>query len=80
MTDNANHQMARWAAAALAVAEAKKSAASDPGSCMNIGIVDGGTKSNVIAGRAFVHWSARLRPGESNDAFLEEIQACAATR
>lgn len=78
LTDNANHQAARWAAAALAVAESKKSAASDPGSCMNIGIVDGGSKSNVIAGSAFVHWSARLRPGESNDAFLEEIQACAA--
>ena len=43
---------------------------------MNIGIVDGGVKSNVIAGGAFVHWSARLRPGESNDAFLEEIKAC----
>ena len=78
LTDNANHQAARWAAAALAVAESKKSAAGDPGTCMNIGIVDGGSKSNVIAGSAFVHWSARLRPGESNDAFLEEIQACAA--
>jgi acetylornithine deacetylase len=68
--------MARWAAAALSVAESKKSSPDDPGTCMNIGIVDGGSKSNVIAGGAFVHWSARLRPGESNDAFLEEIRAC----
>ncbi|NNK31530.1 MAG: acetylornithine deacetylase [Xanthomonadales bacterium] len=77
LADNANHQMARWAAGALQVAEAKKSSPDDPGSCFNLGIVDGGSKSNVIAGGAFVHWSARLQPGESNTAFLEEIQACA---
>jgi acetylornithine deacetylase len=76
LKDNANHQAARWMAAALDVAESKKTAADDPGSCMNIGIVDGGSKSNVIAGGAFIHWSARLRPGESNDAFLEEIRVC----
>lgn len=77
LQDNANHQMVRWASAALEVAESKKSSVEDPGSCMNIGITDGGSKSNVIAGGAFVHWSARLRPGESNDAFLEEVKACA---
>ena len=76
LVENANHQMARWASAALEVAESKKTSPDDPGSCMNIGIVDGGTKSNVIAGSAFVHWSARLRPGESNDAFLDDVQAC----
>lgn len=78
LTDNANHQAARWAAAALDVAAGKKESPDDPGTCMNIGILDGGSKSNVIAGGAFVHWSARLRPGESNDDFLEEIKACAA--
>jgi acetylornithine deacetylase len=77
LQENANHQMARWAAAALAVAESKKTAPDDPGTCMNIGIVDGGSKSNVIAGGAFIHWSARLQPGESNDRFLAEIQKCA---
>lgn len=76
LNDNANHQASRWAAAALAVAESKKTSPGDPGSCLNIGILDGGSKSNVIAGSAFIHWSARLRPGESNDVFLEEIQAC----
>jgi len=79
LSDNANHQAARWAAAALGVAESRKTSGDDPGSCMNIGIVDGGSKSNVIAGSAFIHWSARLRPGESNDVFLEEIQACVAS-
>ena len=77
LQENANHQMARWAAGALQVARDRKDSEMDPGSCMNIGVVDGGTKSNVIAGSAFVHWSARLRPGESNDEFLHEIQSCA---
>lgn len=76
MRDNANHRMARWAAGALQLAQGKKKTEDDPGACMNIGIVDGGTKSNVIAGGAFVHWSARLRPGESNEEFLAEIQSC----
>ena len=77
LDENANHQMALWAAAAVQVARGKKRDEPDPGSCLNIGIVDGGTKSNVIAGGAFVHWSARLQPGQSNTDFLEEIKACA---
>jgi len=77
LADNANHQMARWAARALEVAEGRKRTADDPGACFNIGLVDGGTKSNVIAGEAFVHWSARLQPGQSNDDFLADIQSCA---
>jgi acetylornithine deacetylase len=77
LADNANHRMARWAARALDVASARKDTPADPGTCLNIGLVDGGTKSNVIAGEAFVHWSARLRPGESNDEFLADVRACA---
>lgn len=76
LQENANHQMARWAAGALQVATDRKNSETDPGSCMNLGLVDGGTKSNVIAGDAFVHWSARLQPGASNDEFLDEIRAC----
>lgn len=78
LTDNANHRMACWASATLDLAEALKDSPEDPGTCLNIGIVDGGSKSNVIAGSAFVHWSARLRPGSSNDAFLHQVKACAA--
>ena len=44
---------------------------------MNIGISGGGTKRKVIAGSAVVHWGARLKPGESNEEFMREIQACA---
>jgi acetylornithine deacetylase len=75
--DSATHNMAIWAAAALKVAELKKAGPADPGSCLNLGVVTGGVKSNVIAGEAFVHWSARLKPGESNEDFLHEIKACA---
>ncbi|MEJ8569275.1 acetylornithine deacetylase [Elongatibacter sediminis] len=77
LSDNANHQMALWAAAALELARGLKTSAEDPGSCMNIGIVEGGTKSNVIAGHAFVHWSARLAPGSSSSEFLRAAKACA---
>ncbi len=77
LRENANHQMACWAARALQLAESRRSSSTDPGTCLNIGLVEGGTKSNVIAGSAFVHWSARLKPGESNEAFLRDIQACA---
>jgi len=78
LEESANHQASRWAARALQLAADSKASPEDPGTCMNIGIIEGGTKSNVIAGGAFVHWSARLKPGASNEAFLSEIKACAA--
>jgi acetylornithine deacetylase len=74
---SAIHQMSRWASRALQLAESRKSSPEDPGTCLNIGLMQGGTKSNVIAGNAFAHWSARLRPGDSNQAFLQDVQACA---
>ena len=76
LTDSANHQMVAWAAGALAVAQSLKQSDQDPGSCFNIGIFDGGSKSNVIAGEAFVHWSARLRPGASTDEYLASMKSC----
>jgi len=73
LADNAIHRMARWCAGALALADA----ADREGRrcCFNIGTVDGGVKSNVIADRAGIFWSARLAPGESNDAFLDRLMA-----
>ena len=76
LDESAIHGMARWADAALGVARGMKTSADDPGSCFNIGRIEGGTKSNVIAGRGFVHWSARLGPGQSNRAFLAALEAC----
>lgn len=77
LQDSANHRMAGWAAAALDLAAGLKSSADDPASCFNIGLVEGGTKSNVIAGECFVHWSARLPPGASSSEFLQAVQRCA---
>lgn len=74
--DNAIHQMARWAAGALDLAEQKKPSPEEAGTCLNLGFALGGTANNVIAGEAQVSWSARLLPGSSNNAFLDEIKAC----
>lgn len=78
LQDNAIHQMARWASAALDLAEREKPSAEEAGTCLNLGFALGGTANNVIAGEAQVRWSARLLPGSSNNAFLEEVKACAA--
>jgi acetylornithine deacetylase len=72
LQENAIHRMTRWSVAALQVAQRYE----DDGlrSCFNIGTVDGGVKSNVIADKAALHWSARLLPGQSNERFLEQMQ------
>jgi acetylornithine deacetylase len=36
LRENANHQMARWAARAIQLAESRKSTSDDPGTCLNI--------------------------------------------
>lgn len=71
LADSAIHRMSRWVAAALAYCEAEK-AARRP-TCFNVGVVSGGTKSNVIAGESHLHYSARLGPGESNEALLAHL-------
>lgn len=75
LEDNAIHRLTRWAGAALA-SQAKPSDA-DQRSCFNLGTVDGGVKSNVIADQANVFWSARLAPGHSNEQFLEQVTGLA---
>ena len=68
--DNAIHRFAAW------VGKATSQAASMvPHPCFNVGRVEGGTKSNVIADNVFVRWSARLPPGSSNDDFLDSVRA-----
>lgn len=73
LQDNAIHAMARWSAAALALAG--EDARDGRRTCFNIGTVSGGVKSNVIADRADIFWSARLAPGTSNDDFLQTLLA-----
>jgi len=72
LQDSANHRMARWTAAALDHCE--REAQEGRPTCFNLGLVSGGTKSNVIAGDARIHYSARLGPGQSNDALFEALK------
>lgn len=76
LQDNAVHQLSRWAGAALELAAQSNPSATESETCLNIGHVQGGTANNVIAGEALVSWSARLQPGSSNLAFIDEIKAC----
>lgn len=69
LRDNAVHKLATWTATAIGEAARLESENRRP--CFNVGEVHGGIKSNVIADKANVHWSARLSPGDSNEDFLE---------
>jgi len=71
LSDNAIHRMVRWSAAA--VREAQSADNEGLRSCFNIGTVGGGVKSNLIADRANIHWSARLLPGQSNEKYLARM-------
>lgn len=71
LADSAIHRMARWIDAAVAYCQAEKAAGRPTG--FNVGVASGGTKSNVIAGEARLHYSARLAPGQSNEALLAHL-------
>ena len=75
LVDSANHRAARWTAAALEYC-ASQAEAGRP-TCFNLGLFNGGTKSNVIAGDARLHYSARLGPGESNEALFGALEGLA---
>ena len=72
LTDNAIHRFANWLAAALTYCSAEAEAGRE--TCFNVGTVDGGIKSNVIADHLDVHWSARLLPGQDNQQLLETLK------
>lgn len=73
LQDNALHKLSAWVAAA--VEQSLKMDQEGRRPCFNVGEVHGGVKSNVIAGQANLHWSARLSPGECNDDFLSLMAA-----
>ncbi len=75
LDDNANHRAARWLAAALDYCQAEAEAGRP--TCFNLGLFNGGTKSNVIAGDARVHYSARLGPGQSNEKLFDALKGLA---
>lgn len=69
LKDNALHKLSNWVAAAVEKAGHMDTEGRRP--CFNVGEVHGGIKSNVIADKANLHWSARLSPGDSNEEFLK---------
>jgi acetylornithine deacetylase len=73
LQDNALHKLSAWVAAAVSQAGQMEMDGRRP--CFNVGEVHGGIKSNVIAGQANLHWSARLSPGDSNEDFLNLMTA-----
>ena len=75
LDDNANHRLACWTAAALEYC--RHEAAAGRSTCFNLGLIVGGTKSNVIAGEASLHYSARLSPGQSNEVLFEALKGLA---
>lgn len=70
LRDNAIHDLARWSSAALKMSETAEQEGRR--TCFNIGTVEGGVKSNVIADHAHIFWSARLSPGDSNEDFIAQ--------
>ncbi|MEM9531534.1 MAG: acetylornithine deacetylase [Pseudomonadota bacterium] len=70
MADNALHDFASWAGTAVAAVKRDF-----PDSRFNLGRVEGGVKSNVIADQVSAAFSARLPPGSDSDAFLAAICA-----
>ncbi|NKI35255.1 acetylornithine deacetylase [Wenzhouxiangella sp. XN79A] len=75
LDDSAVHAAGRWMAAALAHCRTEADAGRP--TCFNIGTVDGGIKSNVIADRCDLHWSARLAPGGDNGALFAAVAGLA---
>ena len=71
LQDNALHKLSAWVAAAVGKAAQLDTQGRRP--CFNVGEVHGGIKSNIIADRANLHWSARLSPGDSNQEFLDSM-------
>ena len=71
LEQSAVHRMSLWSAAA--VNAARKADNKGLRTCFNIGTVHGGVKSNLIADRADIHWSARLLPGQSNQDYLNQM-------
>jgi acetylornithine deacetylase len=75
LQDSAVHAAGRWIAAAVEFCRAEADAGR--ATCFNVGRIDGGLKSNVIADHCFLHCSARLSPGADNAAFLAAISSLA---
>jgi len=79
LEDSATHEAVRWAARALDYAEAQETQSFGPlrGIRFNLGILQGGTKPNMIASEAGVRFAVRPLPGQRLEEVVAAIQACA---
>jgi acetylornithine deacetylase len=75
---SAVHDLIQWSSAALQhVADAERAAGAGVDFCFNIGAISGGIKSNMIADRAELRWSARLPPGHDPVALAARLDQLA---
>ncbi|MSP58755.1 MAG: acetylornithine deacetylase [Myxococcales bacterium] len=79
LVDSAIHEAVRWGALALAIAreEEAREVGGLAGIRFNLGILQGGQKSNMIADRADLRFAVRSRPGEDPLTVTARLQACA---
>jgi acetylornithine deacetylase len=80
LVDSAVHEATRWAAQALSFAEQSESAVYKAlnGIRFNLGIFQGGTKSNMIAAETLVRYGVRPLPNQDPRALLASLGALAA--
>lgn len=74
LSDSANHQAVRWAARALDLAAAR------PELRFNLGTLEGGVKSNMIAASCKVRFGVRPAFGLDSNAALDELCSLAVDR
>lgn len=79
LADSAVHEAIRWGSAALAHAQAEEARVVGGlrGVRLNLGVIEGGSKDNVIADRCEVRFTVRSRPGESAESILAALQQLA---
>jgi acetylornithine deacetylase len=79
LADSAVHEAVRWSARALAFAEEQEQSSYRglAGIRFNLGVIQGGTKANMIASTAELRYGARPRPDQHPRDLLAEIGALA---
>jgi acetylornithine deacetylase len=79
LADSALHEAVRWSARALAYAEAQEEARYGglSGIRFNLGVLGGGTKSNMIAATAELRYGVRPRPDQRPRELLDALGALA---
>jgi acetylornithine deacetylase len=79
LADSAVHEAVRWSARALAFAEEQEASSYQglTGIRFNLGVLNGGTKANMIASTAELRYGVRPRPDQSPRELLDALGALA---